>query len=256
MSNPLAAEGVDIIMRGRFDAPALNVTETRNDSDDDDAPGGATLFGHFSRFGVWYEIDSWLEGRFMERIQQGAFTKTIQENRDNVVCSFDHGYDPQIADKPMGPITELREEDAGPYYEVPLLDTDYNRGFILPALQGRTIDGRNLGSTLGASFRFRVIKDEWDMEPATSAENPDGIAERTITEVRLFEFGPVVYPASAAATAGVRSLTDHFFDRSLERHGRTGAAPSTPNPTTEPHSHSDIDNPTRGANDIRLALLR
>lgn len=255
MSNPFAAEGVDIIMRGRFDRPALNLsTEARNDGGD--APGGATLFGHFSRFGVWYEIDSWLEGRFMERIGPGAFAKTIKENRDNVVCSFDHGYDPQIGDKPLGPIVELREEDAGPYYEVPLLDTDYNRNFILPALQGRTIDGRNLGSTLGASFRFRVVKDEWILEPKKSAENPDGIAERTITEVRLFEFGPVVYPASAAATAGVRSLTDHFFDRSLQRHGRPGAASGTPDPTTEPPAHSEDTDSNRGANDIRLALLR
>jgi len=180
----------------------------------------------------------------LESVRAGAFSKTIRENRDRIVCSFDHGYDPQIGDKPMGPITVLREDDDGAYYEVPLLDTDYNRNFILPALQGRTIDGRNLGSVLGASFRFRVVKDEWNMDPKQSDHNPDGIPERTITEVRLFEFGPVVYPASSAATAEVRCLTDHYFERSLRSQQRSlpdrGAGATTPRntPAAEPREHS------------------
>lgn len=243
--NPLAVDSVDILYRGRFDADSVDVRA------DDDAPTGSTLFGHFSRFEVWYEINSWLEGRFMERTRLGSFTKTIAENRSSVVCSFDHGYDTQIGDKPLGPITELREDDDGPYYEVPLLDTDYNHNFILPALQGRTIDGRNLGSVLGASFRFRVVKDEWDNNPPKSAHNPDRIPERTITEMRLFEFGPVVYPASPDATASVRGLTDHFFERSLRRQQRTapnlGAGATTPNPA-EPLRHSA----NRDASRVRL----
>src|SRR5512139_715779 len=40
------------------------------------------LVGHFARFGVFNEIDSAIEGRFMERIQPGAFRKTFAENRD------------------------------------------------------------------------------------------------------------------------------------------------------------------------------
>ncbi len=214
----------DILFRGRFDRGV----ELRADADpttDDVEPESAddtTMVGHFSRFDDWYEIDSWLEGHFIERTVKGAFAKTIKENRDTVKVAFDHGYDFQIGDKPLGPIDVLREEDEGPYYEVPLLDTDYNRDFVLPALQGRTMDGRKFGSTLGASFRFRVTRDEWVMEPKKSTHNPDGIPERTIKEVRLFEFGPVVYPASPAATAGVRCLTDWYHDRHRERSERSG----------------------------------
>ncbi len=35
--------------------------------------------------------------------------------------------------------------------------------------------------------------------------NPDALPERTITDVQLFEFGPVTWPAYAGATAGLRA---------------------------------------------------
>lgn len=205
----------DDLFRGVFDQSV----ELRADSDTD----GTTMFGHFALFDEWTEIDSWFEGRFMERLAPGSFKKTMRENRSAVRVTFDHGYDLQLNDKPLGPIDEIREDDLGAYYEVPLLDTDYNRDFILPTLQGRLMSGEQRGSDglLGASFRFRVVREEWNEEPERSDHNPDAIPERTISEVRLFEFGPVVYPAYEGATAKVRSLTDHYIERRL---ARTGAA--------------------------------
>ena len=64
----------------------------------------------------------------------------------------------------------------------------------------------------GSSFRFRVTADDFDQRPRRSAHNPDALPERTIRSVRLHEFGPVVWPAYAGATAGIRSLTDWFTD--------------------------------------------
>lgn len=241
MTNPLALPGVDLLYRGDDDGLELRTADAT----------GATLVGHFTKFNRWYEVDSWLEGRFLESVAPGAARKTIKENLSAVRVAFDHGYDPQIGDKPLGPIELLAEDDEGVAYEVPLLDTDYNRDFVLPALEGRLMDGRTVGSVLGASFRFRVTKDSWVMEPGRSTSNPDGIPERTISEFRLFEFGPVVYPASPHATAGVRSLTDHYFERALSRDGQrsqraagalapvAAAASSTANGTTaEPSDHS------------------
>lgn len=173
---------------------------------------GTTLVGYYSRSDVWYEIDSLWEGRFMERVGKGAHAKTIKADRDRMRVLYDHGMDPHLGNKPLGPIEVLEERDEGPWYEVPLLDTDYNRDFTLPALQGRTMDGRTFGSQLGASFRFYVDADEWDNDPGRSDHNPDGIPERTITRVHVLEFGPVTFPANPAASAGVRSLTDEFVD--------------------------------------------
>lgn len=192
-----------------------------------DSGEGTTLFGHFTKFETWNEIDSWFEGRFMERTVGGSFKKTIRENIDRIKVQFDHGYDTYIGSSPLGLIDVLREEDEGPYYEVPLLDTDYNHDRMLPLLSGRLMDGTVTGvSALGASYRFRVTKEDW-VEPTKATDyNPERLPERTIREVSLYEFGPVTFPAQIQATAGVRSvsLTDHYMERHLARNGQAARA--------------------------------
>lgn len=167
----------------------------------------ADLVVRFSPFGTWYEIDSWWEGRFLERTERGAFAKTIAESRQNVKVLYDHGYDPQIGNKVLGVIGDLVEDEDSARGDVAMFDTSYNRD-LLPGLQA---------GVYGSSFRFRVIRDEWNDEPGRSDTNPDGIPERTIKEVRLFEFGPVTFPANPDATAGVRCLTDTYYARLSQR---------------------------------------
>lgn len=171
------------------------------------------LVGYFSQFNQWYEIDSLWEGTFLERVAPGAFAQTLVEDRAGMKVLFDHGMDPSMGMKPLGPIRTLEERDEGPYYEVPLLDTDYNRDFLVPALAGRLMDGTSVGSQLGASFRFQVQEEQWRDQPDPSLANPRGLPERTITRARVFEFGPVTFPANPGASAGIRSLSDVFMAR-------------------------------------------
>lgn len=166
-----------------------------------------TLVTRFAVFNVWTEIHSWWEGDFLERLAPGAFAKTISERRDQIKVLYDHGMDFHIGNKILGRPEILREEPAGPWAEVPLLDTSYNRDLI---------PGLDAGG-YGASFRFRVVKEQWNDEPDVAEHNPKGLPERTITEVKLFEFGPVTFPAYEEATAGLRSLTDQFLERMAER---------------------------------------
>jgi HK97 family phage prohead protease len=160
-----------------------------------------TMHGQFAVFDQWTTIESAWEGHFIERIAPGAFAKTFKENRSGMRVLFQHGMDPQIGDKPLGPIEDLSETATGASYSVPLLDTTYNRDLI-PGLEA---------GLYGASFRFRVMKEELDQKPKGSSHNPDAIPERTIREAQVFEFGPVTFPAYAGATAGVRSLTDEYI---------------------------------------------
>jgi HK97 family phage prohead protease len=161
----------------------------------------------FSPVNEWTRITSMWEGDFMERFAAGAWKKTIREQRDRIRSLFQHGMDPQVGDKPLGPITRLEETDAGGYGEVPLLDTSYNRD-LLPGLKA---------GLYGASHRFSVLREETVDNPEPSEGNPHGLPERTVKEARLMEFGPVTFPAYAGATAGVRSLTDDFLMRCFER---------------------------------------
>ena len=168
-----------------------------------DAEGGMpTMEVRFSAFGSWYEIDSIWEGNFLERTEFGAFAKTIEESGAQVKVLFNHGFDPQIGQKVLGVPESLTEEKDSPVGMVPLFDTSYVRD-LLPGLEA---------GAYGSSFRMRVIRDEWNKNPERSEYNPRGIPERTIKEVRLFEFGPVTFPANTSSTASVRSMTDAYIE--------------------------------------------
>lgn len=186
-------------------------TTVRAERADDQAAasGMPTMVVEFSRFNTWYEIDSWWEGRFLEQTAKGAFRKTIRENRANIRCLYDHGYDFAIGNKVLGTIDDLREDPESPIGEVGLFDTMYVRE-LLPGLEA---------GVYGSSFRFRVVKEKWNKEPGASEYNPEGLPERTITEVKLFEFGPVTWPANPDSTAGLRcmSLTDAYYERLRDR---------------------------------------
>lgn len=179
-------------------------TSVRAAAGDDAMP---TMVVRFSAFDRWYEIESWWEGRFLERTVRGAFKKTIKERRDQIKVLYDHGFDFQIGNKVLGPIDDLREDSDSPVGEVPLFDTSYNRD-LRPGIEA---------GVYGSSFRFRVIKEEWNDDPGRSDHNPDNLPERTIKEVRLYEFGPVTFPANPDSTVGVRSLTDSYYERLRSR---------------------------------------
>jgi HK97 family phage prohead protease len=209
------------------------------DEEEDRADGTmGTLHGHFAVFDRWTEIDSFFEGRFLESIAPGAFNRTFNNNRAGMRCLFQHGRDPAIGMKPLGPIRELEEDDVGARYEVGLLDTPYNRD-LMPGLKA---------SLYGASFRFQVIAEEVRTKPGTSAHNPEGIEERRVTEARVREFGPVTFPAYEDATAGVRSLNDWWLELDLEIFSR--AHPDAyPAKLAEILSHIQATTPARTEED-------
>lgn len=165
--------------------------------------GKRVLFGHAAVFNSWTEIDSTWEGHFRERFAPGAFNRTLAERGHRVKALYDHGHDPTIGNKPLGPFRALREDGTGLWYEVELLSTDYNRDFVIPAAEA---------GVLGASLRFRSVKEEWD-------DDTDDLPERTIRDAELYELGPVTFPAYEAATAGVRSRIDAELWRSVMQAG-------------------------------------
>lgn len=157
--------------------------ETRAAASDD----GLTLEGYAAVFDTPTRIDSW-EGTFDEVIAPGAFAKTIRDRKP--VMQFDHGHDIATGSVPIGAIEELSEDKKGLFVSARLHDNARVEP-IRQAIASGAIDGM--------SFRFRVVREEWD-------ESDKDIPVRTIREVELFEVGPVVFPAYAATSVGVRSL--------------------------------------------------
>lgn len=155
--------------------------ETRDVGDD-----GFTLEGYGAVFNQATRIDSY-EGRFDERIDRGAFEKTLSERMP--VLQFDHGRDPATGTVPIGSIKEIRGDDHGLFVQARLHDN----ARVEPIRQAIAS-----GSVDGMSFRFQVMRDVWD----ESSEVP----MRTLKEVSLLEVGPVVFPAYDGARVGVRSI--------------------------------------------------
>lgn len=159
---------------------------------------GRTMTGYPIVFDTFTEINSY-EGNFKERIAPGALTKTLRESRDKVKILFNHGADPQIGDKPLGKATTMKADARGLYVEVPLSDTSYNDD-LLALMRDGAIDGM--------SFRFSVVQESWDTPKR-------GLPERTITELKLYELGPVTFPAYEATTVGIRNASDFAAWRGL-----------------------------------------
>ncbi len=169
-------------------------TETRSDLYRDvpfevraaeDTGDGLTLTGYAAVFNRSTMIDNW-EGRFEERIRPGAFKRSI--NAKMPVLQFEHGRHPLLGSMPLGQITKLREDEHGLYVEARLADN-----WLIQPVR----DAIASGSIDGMSFRFQVVRDSVD----ESGDTP----VRTLEEVKLLELGPVVFPAYAETSVGVRS---------------------------------------------------
>lgn len=184
-----AASDLEVLFAAN--APAPNVGRLARDVAPNGGPG--TLYGYFVVFGEWREINSRLEGNFLQRIAPSALARTIRDDGARMEVCFGHGGDPRFGDQSLGPITELQEDGHGVFYAVKLLDVDYCRELALGLKAGE----------FGSSCRFQVMADAFVWRPGKSADNPRGIPEQTILEMRVQEFGPVRDPAYKGSSAGL-----------------------------------------------------
>jgi HK97 family phage prohead protease len=150
----------------------------------------ALLTGHFARFGEWTEIASLVEGHFMEKVAPGAFGKTIREDGKQMRVLFNHGSDPTLGKQILGDVETLREDSVGAYYAVRVFDG-------LPQLLRSGL----AAGVYGSSFRFSVEREQYVTNTKRSSYNPKALPERTILEARVYEFGPVSFPAYEGATS-------------------------------------------------------
>lgn len=250
------------VIRGGVGRPVVQ-TNAKKIEESGDAPADgrlATLQVDFSRFDSWYRNSDFWEGDFLERTVPGSFKRTIERTGSGVKILFNHGFDMLTGDRPLS-VPELIEERAdGPYLEGPLFDTTYNRD-LLPGLRA---------GAYGSSFMFEVVDESWDDNPGRSEHNPDALPERTIREVRLFEAGPVTWPANPEATAGVRMQSgsawylEQLEQRDPDRHEQAvrsftaframrGLRTPTPAPGTAPAR--PVDGISAATRRRRLALI-
>lgn len=179
-------------------------TLTRDEGEDGD---GLTLDGYATVFDQATVIDSW-EGRFKEVGLPGSWKRTLRATTPKL--QFDHGMHPMIGSIPIGRITSIAEEVAGPHVIARLLD-NWLVEPVRDAIAEEAIDGM--------SYRFGVVREEWQDVDGTVLKMDDvlhrlwdsydldeaELMTRYLKEVKVSELGPVVWPAYAGTSVGVRS---------------------------------------------------
>ena len=125
---------------------------------------------------VWDTVDS-----YDSSFKRGSFSKTIQERADKVKVYYNH-------DHLIGKSLTIKEDDHGVHVRGQLTLTVQKAADVMEFIRDETLSG--------LSFGFQVIKEAYH----------EGI--RQIQEVRLFEYGPVDFPANDAA-----QITGHRAER-------------------------------------------
>jgi HK97 family phage prohead protease len=131
-------------------------------------------------------------GGFTEIIEPDAFNRTLGHGGD-VLCCVNH--DPnQLLGRSMSGTMKLSVDDVGLRYEVQVPDTSVGRDALAMAERG---------DLFGSSFSFSVkaAGERW--------EQVEGRNVRYLTEVALYELGPVVSPAYLDTTVAARSMASY-----------------------------------------------
>ncbi len=162
--------------------------ETRDDSGGVTISGYAAVFYREGEAGTQYQI--WRNEDVFERIAPVAFNRALAEKHD-VRGLFNHRED-NILGKTGSGTVRLSVDERGLKYEIDPPNTAAGRD-VTELLKRGDIDG--------SSFAFTVEGETWSRES-------DGREIRTITDVNLYDVGPVTYPAYESSTSGVRSAVE------------------------------------------------
>lgn len=123
----------------------------------------------------------------VERVMPGAFDRAVKEKHD-VRGLFNH--EPSnLLGRVSAKTMLLSTDKKGLRYDINPPDTQVARDVVTNI---------RAGNLSGSSFAFVIRGEEWRKE--------DGAEVREITDVDLFDVGPVTYPAYESTTTGVKSV--------------------------------------------------
>lgn len=165
----------------------LELRVAKSETDSPKIEGYSAVFG---------QLSSDLGG-FREQIAPGAFAESIKSH--DIRALFNHDPNAVLGRNKAGTLV-LSEDDNGLFMRVNPPDTQWARDVV--ALIER-------GDVTGQSFSFVVEEDSWDKQDAGWT--------RTLKKVRLYDVGPVTFPAYPQTDASVRSAFDQVISREREK---------------------------------------
>lgn len=169
-----------------------------------DEDGQATIEGKVVPYNEWTEVDSLMEGHFLERFAPGSFTKTLAEQANRVRVYYEHGRSKIFDTQPIAELTEARETEEGVFFRANLLDG-------LPELITAGLRRGLYGASVGA----KVIKRDKSRPKQPSDYNPGRLEERTYREMKAFDFSITPRPQYASTSVAMRSINDDLLFEQL-----------------------------------------
>ncbi|QTJ64982.1 HK97 family phage prohead protease [Rhodococcus sp. ZPP] len=187
-------------------------------SDDDGGENdGLTLDGYGAVFNRETIIDSW-EGKFREKIAPGSMKKSFRETPPKI--QFDHGRHPMIGSVPIAKLERIAEEsdpELAPEGGAHIVGRVFDNWLTEPIR-----DAIAAGAIDGMSFRFSVVKEQWQDSTGKVIRDEDELMTvlratwyddvpddelpiRTLQQLKVPEMGPVTWPAYSDTSVSVRS---------------------------------------------------
>ncbi|HEC61774.1 MAG TPA: HK97 family phage prohead protease [bacterium] len=163
------------IERRYFTLPEIRAIRGEGD-DPDHLEGHAAVFDQLSE-----DL-----GGFREKIEKGAFKKTIRKSDVRALLNHDSNF---VLGRTKAKTLKLKEDDVGLFTRIDPPDTQWARDLM---------ESIERGDISQMSFGFRTITDHWEIV------NKENI--RTLKEVELFDVSPVTFPAYPQTDIQARSL--------------------------------------------------
>lgn len=146
-----------------------------------------TLTGYAARFDAWSHDLGW----FREKIERGAFKRTLEDKGNDIRALADHRTDAlAVVGRRSAGTLRLQEDNEGLKVEIDLPDTSAGRD-LRTNIEAGNVDGM--------SFGFVVREDSWKRG---EDGQPD---ERTLHDVDLIEVSVVAFPAYPDTSIAARS---------------------------------------------------
>lgn len=171
----------------------LNDIEVRN-SDEEGLMG---ISGYVVKFNQRSHL---IWGEFYERVAQGAFTKSLEENTIKALWNHRSDY---VLGSTKNNTLRLQEDATGLRFEIDLPNNSWGKD-AFESIQRGDVDG--------VSFGFRVRKDAW-----TYVRDED-VYERTLLDIDLREVSPTPFPAYPDSQVSKRDMEGLDFIPREKRH--------------------------------------
>lgn len=149
--------------------------------------GSLTVRGYVNKTNQYSELLGRTE-QFREKIAPGAFTKAVQRAKEiHFLAEHDNS---KILSSTRNNSLKLQEDNNGLYMEATICPTTWGKDYY-QLIQS--------GILSNMSFGFKAVQDEW-------RKAQDGVFERTVNDLDLFEVSVVRDPAYSQSTVSARGI--------------------------------------------------